>query len=113
MFTLANSWSTPAKVGAMFGKVIPGHVALPETDSLVAFLPAGSASAIYVNKADVENVAGDETADHGDYTTPAWDYHDRTYKGCTECAMGTPVPHKASAWCRSGGRNHCTCDTCF
>ena len=29
------------------------------------------------------------------------------------CCVGTPVPHNASSQCRSGRRNHCTCDTCF
>lgn len=42
-------------------------------------------------------------------------YHD----GCAYCdrekAAGTTFfpHHNASASCRSGRRNHCTCDTCF
>ena len=33
---------------------------------------------------------------------------------CLACAKGnSPVPHYAGTYCRSGGRNHCTCDTCF
>lgn len=42
-------------------------------------------------------------------------YHD----GCPFCerekAAGNTFfpPHNASKRCRSGGHNHCTCDTCF
>jgi len=36
-----------------------------------------------------------------------------TGAGCAECDRGTPVPHSASRLCRSGGRNHCTCNACF
>lgn len=40
---------------------------------------------------------------------------------CAQCATIPDHPtlspfqpsHKASSRCRSGGRNHCTCDTCF
>lgn len=36
---------------------------------------------------------------------------------CTYCRQHTPgemMPsHTASPRCQSGGRNHCTCDTCF
>jgi hypothetical protein len=32
---------------------------------------------------------------------------------CTECLSGSPVPHDPSPNCRSGSRNHCTCDTCW
>lgn len=39
--------------------------------------------------------------------------------GCAYCdreiARGNTFypPHNASSSCRSGGRNHCSCDTCF
>lgn len=33
--------------------------------------------------------------------------------GCKGCESGEPVPHFASYACESGGRDHCTCDTCF
>lgn len=32
---------------------------------------------------------------------------------CVSCLSGSPVPHEPSPYCRSGGRNHCTCDTCW
>lgn len=31
---------------------------------------------------------------------------------CAETGLLKP-PHDASPRCRSGGREHCTCDTCF
>jgi hypothetical protein len=43
----------------------------------------------------------------------------RYYTACSYCmseyhAGGTWFPsHYAMASCQSGGRNHCTCDTCF
>lgn len=33
---------------------------------------------------------------------------------CEQCQNpNDPVPHTASINCQSGGRAHCTCDTCF
>lgn len=36
---------------------------------------------------------------------------------CPSCERnareGFGPPHEASATCKSGGRNHCTCDACF
>lgn len=41
----------------------------------------------------------------------------RTVEGCSYCEQfgGSLMmpPHEASKSCQSGGRNHCTCDTCF
>ena len=37
-------------------------------------------------------------------------------EGCEYCKLyggGMMPPHFASANCQSGGRNHCTCGTCF
>ena len=34
-------------------------------------------------------------------------------KECHHCAINWLPQHRASMRCRSGGYNHCTCDTCF
>ena len=34
-------------------------------------------------------------------------------KECHYCAINWLPQHRASMLCRSGGYNHCTCDTCF
>ena len=39
---------------------------------------------------------------------------DRPVAGCEMCKeKGIRPPHYASINCQSGGRAHCTCDTCF
>ncbi len=39
----------------------------------------------------------------------------RTYKvdGCPACEQPGAPAHQASEFCRSGRREHCSCDTCF
>jgi hypothetical protein len=40
--------------------------------------------------------------------------HDPTCTYCQQFKPGDMFPsHEASKRCQSGGRNHCTCDTCF
>jgi hypothetical protein len=33
--------------------------------------------------------------------------------GCPTCALPGAPAHQASELCRSGRRDHCSCDTCF
>ena len=46
------------------------------------------------------------------------DYAKPEVPGCRACAIisiegGFGPPHNASQRCKSGKRNHCSCDTCF
>lgn len=48
---------------------------------------------------------------------PTFEVPPRTAEDCNYCKLyGDSVmmpPHFASAGCKSGGRNHCTCGICF
>jgi len=51
------------------------------------------------------------------YTLACAAQHRHWVEGCAYCAKFKPgemfPSHDASRRCESGGRDHCTCDTCF
>lgn len=128
-----NEWTDRAPVAlddGQYGRLLlrhnwdrPGGVTYdPETQVLV--IVPGRYKPMVVDKRAVTVMTApkyvQESDDHGEpYERLAWDGWPRYYVGCEYCRReqdrgSTFFPsHRASARCRSGGRQHCTCDTCF
>jgi predicted metal-binding protein len=66
---------------------------------------------------DKHNGTATESAVNDDLTVQSHVIPPRTVEDCNYCKLyGDSVmmpPHFASAGCKSGGRNHCTCGICF